>query len=534
MLILRLKRCERALAGGRLDEAAMLLQPADARSHRRGQELLDRLVTSLVKRGREHLAAGRLAPAEADCREAARLAGNMPVLADLRTAIDRAADEQRLAADGRRQGLAVVQDMVRQGQLTLAHDAARTSQTNGDDRAGAVVAEIAVRRAVSERIEADVAAALDAGEWEVAVQHLASVGSLASAGGRILRLTRKVGERVAAEVSRLVETGRMDLAEGVLRRAHTLCAAHGELDAQRRGLEQCGVAWEYVRTARYAEAREILERLAALWPRAAWVTAAVAELRQAGESVEAVRGGPLGILGFGQTTIAYAAPHAPRTPAAGGFAPPLAVPVGFPVKHPAPPRVSPSVRRFLLHVDGAGSFVVLQGDRIDVGPVSASRPPDLALVTGAGATSFTITRSDEDYFVNAGVPLDINDRATSSKLLTNGDRIGVGPRCRIEFRRPNAASSSAILRVSGVRLPWGGVREAILMDREIVLGASSAAHVRVRECPGAVVLQAAQDGLLCRAEDEIAIDGRPAGRTAKLPDGARVAIGSLSFVVCRE
>jgi hypothetical protein len=423
--------------------------------------------------------------------------------------------------------------MVRQGQLTLAHEAARTGQTNGDDRAGVVVAEIAARRAASDRIEADVAAALDAGEWEVAVQRLTGAGSLASAGGRILRLTRKVGERVAAEVSRLVESGRMDLAEGVLRRAHALCAAHGELDAQRRGLEQCTAAWDCVRGARYAEAREILERLAGLWPRAAWITTAVAELRQASESVEVVRGGPLGILGFGQTTIAYTSPTPePRRPAAGGFAPPLATPVAIPVKHA--PRVNPSVRRFLLHVDGAGSFVVLQGERIDVGPVSASRPPDLALVTGAGAASFTISRSDEDYFVNAGVPLDINDRTTSSKLLVNGDRIGVGPRCRIEFRRPNAASSSAILRVSGVRLPWGGVREAILMDREIVLGASSAAHVRVRECPGAVILQAAPDGLLCRAEDEIVVDGRPAGRAVKLIDGARVNVGALSFVICRE
>jgi hypothetical protein len=72
------------------------------------------------------------------------------------------------------------------------------------------------------------------------------------------------------------------------------------------------------------------------------------------------------------------------------------------------------------------------------------------------------------------------------------------------------------------------------MDREIVLGASSAAHVRVRECPSAVILQAAQDGLLCRAEEEIVVDGRAAGRAAKLADGARVAVGALSFVVCRE
>jgi hypothetical protein len=317
----------------------------------------------------------------------------------------------------------------------------------------------------------------------------------------------------------------MDLAEGAMRRAHGLCAAHADLDAQRRGLEQCRAAWDAVANARFRDAREILDRLATLWPAAKWIPSAIAELRQAGESVEAVRGGPLGALSFGQETMPY--------PAAARISPPVA---NSPVAHAVltPPRLPTSLRRFLLHVDGAGSFVILQGDRIDVGPVSASRPPDLPLVTGAGAPSFTISRSDEDYFVTAGTPLDVNDRGTTSKLLVSGDRIGVGPRCRIEFRRPNAASSSAVLRVSGARLPWGGVRDAILMDREIVLGASAAAHVRVHDgLSGAVILQAASDGLLCRAEEEIFVDGQPTGRTARIGDGARVAVGPLSFVVCR-
>jgi hypothetical protein len=454
----------------------------------------------------------------------------MPELAELRGEIDRAADAGRRDASDRRQANAVVAELVRKGQLTLAAEAASVEPIASDDRNGAIVADLAVRRAASERLESDVAAALDAGDWEAAVQHLAGAGSLVSRGGRILRLTRKVGQQVAAEVSRCVEAGRMDLAEGVMRRAHGLCAAHADLDAQRRGLEQCRAAWDAVANARFRDAREILDRLATLWPAAKWIPSAIAELRRAGESVDALRGGPLGALNFGQTTIAYKSPKSePRLPAACGLAVPPATPAVL-----TPPRVATSLRRFLLHVDGAGSFVILQGDRIDVGPVSASRPPDLPLVTGAGAPSFTISRSDEDYFVTAGTPLDVNDRGTTSKLLVSGDRIGVGPRCRIEFRRPNAASTSAVLRVSGARLPWGGVRDAILMDREIVLGASAAAHVHVRDgLNGAVILQATSDGLLCRAEEDIFVDGQPSGRTARISDGARVAVGPLSFVVCR-
>ena len=85
------------------------------------------------------------------------------------------------------------------------------------------------------------------------------------------------------------------------------------------------------------------------------------------------------------------------------------------------------------------------------------------------------------------------------------------------------------------RLPWGGVREVLLMDREVALGAAVAAHVRVRASPSPVILQSAPDGgLLCRAEQTIVVDGRPSGRATDVHDGARVTVGAVSFVVRRE
>jgi hypothetical protein len=186
-----------------------------------------------------------------------------------------------------------------------------------------------------------------------------------------------------------------------------------------------------------------------------------------------------------------------------------------------------SARRFVLHVDGAGSFVVLQGHSFAVGPISASRPVDLPLIAAAGTPTMTVMRCDEDYFLSGG--------AAPGKLLVSGDRIAVGPRGRLEFRRPNAASGTAVLRVNGARLPWGGVRDVLLMDREIVLGTSAAAHVRVAGCPSAVILQGTGDGgLLCRADETVVVDGRPCGRSAAVSDGARVAVGGVSFVWRRE
>jgi hypothetical protein len=167
--------------------------------------------------------------------------------------------------------------------------------------------------------------------------------------------------------------------------------------------------------------------------------------------------------------------------------------------------------------------------------VSASRPTDLPLIVAAGSPMLTLSRSDDDYFLSSSSALAVNDRAVRSKLLASGDRIAVGPRGRVEFRRPNAASGTAVLRVSGARLPWGGVREVLLMDREIILGSSTAAHVRVGECRAPVILQSTAGGqMLCRAEETVVIDGRACGRSASVPEGAQVVVGSASFVIRRE
>jgi hypothetical protein len=529
VLILRLKRCERALAGGRLEEAMQILLPADARAHRQGQALLDRLVGALVERGRGHLAEGRFDAAEADWHAAASLAGNMPAVAQLRASIDQLAGDRQRAADERRRAKGAVDAFVRQGEFTLAQDVAEAGG------GGALVADVEVHRAAVNRLADGVAAALAQGDWETAVDRIAAARSPACDEPRVRQLKREVAGRIAEEAGRLIDAGRLDEAASVLHRATSLGSGMGEIEALRRGLDQCRLAWQSVRSAHFAHAREVLERLAVVFPGARWITTARAELGRACEAIEAVRGGTLGMLDAGDATIAFPAMPAAIAPV-GGALPAVVAPVPF--GPPQPPATRATARRFLLHVDGAGSYVVLQGSRFEIGPVSASRPVDLPLIVAPGSPVLSLSRSDDEYFLSAAGAVTVNDRVASGKLLASGDRIAVGPRGRIEFRRPNAASGTAVLRISGARLPWGGVREALLMDREIVLGNSSAAHVRVGDCSAPVILQAAADGggggLVCRGEETVVVDGRACGRSAAVGEGARVVVGAVSFVIRRE
>ena len=119
MLILRVKQAETALKDGRLDEAYELARMEDFRTHRDGQNLISRLVRSLITRGREHLAAGRLSQALADCEKAERLGGNLPEAAALRTAVtDAIANRQQV--ERRQAGLvATARQHIRDGWLSL-------------------------------------------------------------------------------------------------------------------------------------------------------------------------------------------------------------------------------------------------------------------------------------------------------------------------------------------------------------------------------------------------------------------------------
>src|SRR5207244_2143048 len=90
----------------------------------------------------------------------------------------------------------------------------------------------------------------------------------------------------------------------------------------------------------------------------------------------------------------------------------------------------------------------------------------------------TIERVEEDYFLTAEKPVQVNGAPVRRKLLAGGDQIALSPRCRIKFELPHPASTSAVLTLSGARLPSSDARRVILLDRAMVLGPGANAHMR--------------------------------------------------------
>jgi hypothetical protein len=254
--------------------------------------------------------------------------------------------------------------------------------------------------------------------------------------------------------------GRLDRVESLLDRLQRLDAEGLTTQQFSRAFEQARRAWLAVRRRDWDEAQDALHRLNAQAPRMKWVADALEHLAAAEQAMRAVRNGPLGLLDMADTTLPpnSSTPPRPTEPAGDGDLP----------------------QRFVLQVDGAGSYLVLRGNTVTLGPISSSRRPDVGLIAEATAAVVTLERMEDDYFLK--MP------GEASKLLSDGDRIALSQRCRLQFRLPNPASTSAMLELAGGRFPRSDVRGVILLDRDLIIGAGSGAHVRADQLEAHQVL----------------------------------------------
>ncbi len=189
--------------------------------------------------------------------------------------------------------------------------------------------------------------------------------------------------------------------------------------------------------------------------------------------------------------------------------------------------------KFVLQMDGVGSFIVFREPRVTVGPISSSARPMLALMADPHVPVVAIERMEGDYFVRSQTPIEVNGQKVAEKLLADGDRIVLSPRCMIRFHLPNPASTTAVLTISGARLSRPDIKQLILMDRDILIGPYANDHIRTEQLKEPVALFTQNGRLLCRTKESILVDGRGFDPSVGLALDKHVEIGKVSFVVAR-
>ncbi|MAE64109.1 MAG: hypothetical protein CMJ18_07515 [Phycisphaeraceae bacterium] len=517
MLILRIRQAETAAADGRLDEAFELARFDDVRSHRRGQRLIGTLVRQFVERARNHCESEHFEQALADADKAARLGGPQFEIEQLRTEALDAVNAKRRSEGQRRETLDAARRHIDRGRLSQGERLLESLSEPGS-RGRMLERAAADGRADRDRQRAQVRSAVEAGDFDRAVTALAGEGRGDDDDPASRQLRDDVVAGTLAHLRGEIEAGRIDRAATLLRRLDGLVP---RAPVDRRSAEHvqivrviglCARASDAIGQGRFDEARRALQRVAALMPDARWIEFSIEQARSAAEAREQLEVGPLGAMADGVTSVA------------GGSSAPVRDAAASPTVSPkriVSPRGTELPSRMLMQIDGVGSFLILRDPQVTIGPASQSRPPTVPLMIRTDAASAQIERSDDDYFVRAvrdGESLRVNGRAVSNRLLADGDRIGLDAerRCSMKFRVPHAASTTAVVDLSGPRLSNADTRRIILLDRSLVIGPGPASHVRADALDAPWVLTV-RDGALYAPGDSSA-----------LSPGAPIAVGELT------
>ena len=523
MLILRIKQAEHALADGRLDEAFEIAQADDVRRHRQGQLLIGRLTRALLQRGQTSLEADQLGSALADCNKAEKLGGNLPEIAQLRAAISTAMAQLQQGHEQEALRLAQAKKRIADGWHSVG---GRILGEADDPQAQLLKQELAAAKLQTEDALAKAEQALKAGDIEGAMDLIRSADLVQNKNGQVGDLLRQIKRQAAAQVRSRLEQGRIDRAQSLLQRLMPFGAGSEDLDDLRRALTHCHEAAEYVAACNPAAALPPLRKAHAICPSAHWLDKTIAEIKQAVAALEELDAGPLGL------SIADAAgiqDGRQRTECRGRIvenvemnAEPSSV-VG------SPSSELPS--KFVMQMDGIGSYLVFRQSRVTVGPISSSSRPMLGLMAEPDLPTISIERVDGDYFVRSERTIEINGKLMKEKLLSDNDAIALSPRCRLRFRQPNPASPTALLMLSGARLGRPDIRHVVLMGRDILVGPYTNNHIQTEHLDKNVTFFVQNDRLLCRASQPVNVDGRPMQPSVGLTVDTPIGIGSLSLVL---
>jgi hypothetical protein len=526
---LRVKQAQCALADGRLDEAHQLLSRDSVRSHRHGQRLATKLVKAYVKRGEAHLKAGRLPEALADCGKAGSIGGHGPEVAELRLRVVAEMETKRREVDKREVTLGAARQHAREG--FLSRGLAMLQQVHGDSAAiEQAQIEMDLHRAKADAAIERGLSALDREDWAAAGHHLAEARRLRPYDARVEALAGRLSKEAVARVRKALDQGRVDTAESLLRVAAPAVGDNLQVRELRDIVADIATASAALEHGDARSAGLILHRVKAQLPGAKWVNEAIGLAEKIVTSRDALAAGPLGRISDGYASAARSANPRPTIPAAGALSDtPIVYDRGGLDAMNGSRDVLP--KQFLIQVDGCGAALATCEGTVTIGPVSSKDRPDIGLMADPAAPTVTIRRVQDDYFIRSERAVKVNGKAMNETLLNNGDKVELSPRCLFKFRMPHAASTTAVLELTGTRLVRGDVKRVVLLDKQLVVGAGPACHVRADEAGEPMILCVRDGRLVCQSSQMVKVGAGAYDPQAGVPMDTPVCVGPMTFRV---
>jgi hypothetical protein len=529
VLLLRLKQAESAIADNRLDEAFDIVQAEDIKQHRRGQKLIGRLARAFSKRGQENLKAERLQLALIDCNKAEKLAGNTTDVARLRSNICSEMEQNRLRHQRCAFKVAQARQNIQNGWISIGEQILDDT-SDKDGQVNMVLQQAAITRLQIDKAVTKAEQALRRNDLDSAINIVLRAEVFDSQNEKIVELVSKLRSLIIKRIKENINNGRIDLACSLWQRILPIVDGDSEISELGLALTQCRQAADYVAAGKPRAAVPLLRKVKAICPSAKWLSTVTDQTKKTAELLDELAASP---LGFDITEVMVANEQSDvvdkrAAKSSVNINKSQAIPRNIKMSN-QPDSSLPS--KFVLQIDGVGSFLVIRDGRITVGPVSSSARPTVGLMVDPNLPVATIERAEDDYFVRSSSPLSVNDEGTTNKLLVDGDRIALSPRCRMKFHIPNPASTTAVLSLSSGKLGRADIRRIILLDRDILIGPTSGNHILAEFLDETITLCIQNGRLLCRTKEKILVDNKPMSLSTGLPTKKQIRIGQISMVL---
>ncbi len=518
MFDFRLKRAQVALADGRLDEAFELLKDPTLRAHRAGQKLLSGLSEAFIRRGLEHLSLKRLAPALEDCNRAEKLAGNLAGVMELRSKICSQIDAARAESQLQSEQLAKAKEQMQKGWFSTGRKILAAAEENR--QALSLLKNAEILETESDSAAKRIEQALKAGQVELAGRIYEKSTLHNSMSERAVDLLERIQTQARQKLIEYWIEGSIQPAESFLNQLSSVVSRSEKLLPFQNAGTYCRQAVREIENGNFDAAAVLLKKIQMMLPKVKWLDDVIRHAQSAAQAKRDLQSGPLGILENVLPEIhpERQANHREK----------------FNYDVPDAPVIETmranKAMQFILQMDGIGAYYVFSSDRVTLGPVSASQRSDVELVTAPDIQTKQIERVDGDYFIG-----DVHKGPAVSfatgRLLSDGDRVELSPRCRFKFVLPNPASSTACLIPSSARFPRVDINGVILMGREILIGPERNCHIQSGQIAERITLYMQDKGICCRTDQPITVKGRVYSPQEALPMNALIEIGELRLVL---
>lgn len=524
----RIKAAEDALARGRIDEALETAISRDLAGNDRVQRLRKSLATAFFERGQERLMSRNFVEAISDFEHAGQCGYSTEKVNEWRHRAQDALAADHVAERLRTDALNDARRRVEDGSLVGAAEALQRAPQN-DPAREALASAIDRQAKQASNALALARSAMERDDIHNASRQIRIAKAMHAKLEGLSETEHRLVDRAVERVRVAFESGRLDRANQDLQVLVDLdcrSAARVEMEDLMR---HASAASEALLEHDYSRAALALGRLANISQNAPWAAEARRHLETLENAVEAVMEGPLGLLAATQNRPIPMKPA--EQPALIGETLPAAArpPIAREMPHQAfspvadaSPQTPGLPRRILLRMDGVGSFLLVRGDRVSIGRAGPGATADVQLVSDLSDRHAEIVRAGEDYFVVSQSGVELAGSNVDHALLQDGDRVRLGKRFRLKFRRPSLKSSAALLELGeGVRMD-NDCRRVILWSGPVLIGGARECHVPASGGRGDFVLIERGGRMYVKP-----IGG--AGEATPVEFGAAVAIGDLRF-----